>query len=109
MYIACYIAVLFSLFWLQLATDYLEGEKYLSISGVIPIIKGLAQKCAPCEDSSTLSLFKEKILNQLQHRFQFVFNSSTSSTFHMSIVTWLDPKYKMGYFKKVKEIQVSLN
>ena len=70
-------------------------------SRVIPIIKGLAQKCAPCEeDSHTLALFIEKILSQLHHRFQFIFQNSISpSTWHMSIATWLDPEYKMSYFK----------
>ena len=99
------------MFWLQLATDFLEGEKYMSISGIIPIIKDLARKCAPCEeDLCTFALFKEKILNQLQHRFRFVLDSSTSpSALHMSIATWLNPKHKMSYSKKVEGIQVSLN
>jgi len=103
------------LLWLhlQLATDYLEGDKHVSISGIIPVIKGLVLKFAPCEeDSGTLALFTEKVLYQLRERFEFVlgnspFASSCSPTsLHMGIATWLDPKYKMSYFKRVEGIQV---
>jgi len=68
-------------------------------------IKGLAQKFAPCEENSwTSPLFKE-ILNQLPERFQYVFGNSLlasrcrPSSLHMCTATWLDPKYKMSYFK----------
>jgi len=100
----------------QLATAYLEGDKYVSISGIIPTIKGLAQKFAPCEeDSRTLALFNEKVLNQLHERFEFFFGNSpfasrcSPSSLHMHIATRLDPKYKMSYFKKMEGIQVSFN
>ena len=93
---------------LQIATDFLEGEKYVSISGVIPIISGLAQKYLPCEEEPrTLARFKAVMLKQLKERFRFVFEASEShdssahtsiaislrglSAPHMSIATWLDP------------------
>nr|XP_039253466.1 uncharacterized protein LOC120330652 [Styela clava] len=91
---------------IKIATDYLEGEKYVSISGVIPLVKGLSQKYMPCEeDSRSLALFKNKILTQLHERFGFVFNQN-SCYIHMSIATWLDPRYKTSYFKKVDGIQI---
>jgi len=51
-------------------------------------------------------------LNQLRERFVFVFgnlplaSSCIPSPLRMSIATWLDPKYKMSYFKKVDGFQV---
>ncbi|XP_077972386.1 E3 SUMO-protein ligase ZBED1-like [Styela clava] len=90
---------------ITIATYYLEGEKYVSISGVIPLVKGLSQKYMPCEDSRSLALFKNKILTQLHERFGFVFNQN-SCYIHMSIATWLDPRYKTSYFKKVDGIQI---
>ena len=57
---------------LQVATDYLEEEKYVSISAVITIVKGLADSYSPSStDSIILAQFKEKILSQLKRRFDF--------------------------------------
>jgi len=47
---------------LQLATEYLEGNKYVPFSGILPIIKKLGTKFAPCkEDSHTLSFQGEDL------------------------------------------------
>ena len=98
-----------------MATDYFEGEKYISISGVIPIIKSFTQKFVPCDKNSrTTCLFKDAIHRQPVQRFSFAFAGTggpspdlSMSATNMSIATLLDPKFKGSYFTPVESIRVS--
>ena len=98
-------------FQFQIATDYLEGEKYVSVSALIPIIKGLAEKYSPCStDSLIFAEFKTNILIQLKKRYEFVFNKfdigHSSPYAHLFMATWLDPKFRRTYYIKLLQLQV---
>ena len=102
---------------LQTATDYLEGEKYVSISAIVPIIKGLAEKySSSTTDSIIMADFRVDILAQLKSRFEFVFGKFDNGLFsthaHLFMFTWLDPKFRRTYYKNAPieaGVQVSYN
>ena len=92
-------------YFLQVATDYLEGDLYISIAGVIPVIKGLLQTLCPNdEDSKTMFLFKKEIVTRLENRFSFKRADERPTTYHLA--TWLHPYFKQRYIKQDMATQV---
>ena len=103
----------------KIATDFLEGDSYVTIAGVMPLIKGLIVKFAEnpqnsAQDSVLLPCivnFRQKIVSSLQERFKPVVSGDSDDEPNYSITvydkaTWLHPSYKACYFKKVHGFQV---
>lgn len=91
---------------MQVASDYLEGDTYISIAEVFPVIKGLSEKFKKNdEDSRTVAQVKEALLASFKTRFKFIFDEDSSCLFEKA--TWLHPTYKNRYFKSNRAFRVS--
>uniref|UniRef100_H2YK66 HAT C-terminal dimerisation domain-containing protein n=1 Tax=Ciona savignyi TaxID=51511 RepID=H2YK66_CIOSA len=91
---------------LKAATAFLEGDQYVSISSVIPVIKGLYEKyntTLPEEDSFIVN-FKRDMSESILRRFSTVLSDESSSSITVKNMyrkaTFLHPAYKTKYFNR---------
>nr|XP_039258629.1 E3 SUMO-protein ligase ZBED1-like [Styela clava] len=93
---------------LKTSTKYLQGEKYISISSVYPVVKGLCGKYSEIDAADDIfeKNFKLSMHTSLQTRFAEVlnFNTETPNLFHKS--TLMDPHHKGKYFTHQNKVMV---
>ncbi|XP_039272230.2 uncharacterized protein LOC120346526 isoform X1 [Styela clava] len=91
---------------IEIGTDYLGGEKYVSISGVIPFFKVLSQTCLAKKIHKVWHYSKQDQDFDPDLIEIWVCFRPKLTSYDMSITTWLNPSYKMCYFKKLASIRV---
>ena len=87
-------------------TDFLSGEKHITISSVIPIIHNLATKVLVDEEDDTelTKTIKHRIIDDLKHRYE---NEDLKNL--LSIATFLDPRFKADYTKTEVEKELLID
>ena len=80
----------------QTATTYIEGDKYVAISSVIPIIRGLLESYKMSEDDENehgfQKHFKETMFASLKKRFHL--DQSNVNFKYYQMATFLNPQNK---------------
>jgi len=90
----------------KVATDFIEGDKYITIAGVIPVIKGLLNHCGsrscttPGSAAEQIRNFRSTLKSSLETRFIFALRQETDLPSVFDMATWLHPFYKEKYYKK---------
>ena len=85
---------------LHVLTDALAGEKQVTASALIPILKHAKDSLSPGSgDSSLRSELKSKILSNLQGRY-----SDSTGLAVLSMASFLDPRFKNRHLENKEEI-----
>ncbi|XP_076808526.1 uncharacterized protein LOC143451695 [Clavelina lepadiformis] len=99
---------------LKVASDFIEGDKYVTTAAIIPLIKGLLSNYSSSFSTSSasvhISAFRQKIKSAIKCRFDLAVASDDvpfPSLFDMA--TWLHPAYKEKYFKPHHATRVRLH
>ena len=80
---------------IQSATEIFSGEKYVTGSECLPIIKNLKNRLEHLPATTNASkIFKKLLLDAFNNRFQTIENKPSITT-----ATLLDPRYKKMYFE----------
>ena len=84
---------------LGILTDALSGERHVTSSAIIPILKYLKEKILKRnENDDTLSTsIKQRILTDISKRYELQNDS-------LDIATLLDPRFKDRYLEKKEDI-----
>ena len=94
-----FLRVVIKLDIFQTATTYVEGDKYVSISSVIPIIWGILESYKMSEDNKDehgfQKCFKETMFASLKNRFYL--DQSNVNFKYYQMTTFLDPQYKKHF------------
>ena len=83
---------------LSYLTDALSGEKEVTASAVIPLLKHVKTKCSSADDATALAKEMQKtIWSDIEHRYR----STVLET--LSTSTFLDPRFKDQYLEDKEE------
>lgn len=107
-----------------MATTFLEGEKYVSIASVSPVVKGLYRQFSNSSeaiDDSFETTYKKNMRDALQKRFPHVLSDhdgdgevasssmwSNSARLAFDKATFLHPSYKLQYLLRRRGLTVSV-
>nr|XP_039255510.1 E3 SUMO-protein ligase ZBED1-like [Styela clava] len=88
---------------LKTATTALEGEKYVTISCLIPMVRGLHKIYRPTQDGTFQNKFKEAFVSSLKTRF----DSNVAHDIY-KLATFLDPNYRSRFFTRSEIAQIKV-
>ena len=81
------------------ATEDISGDKYVSISMIIPLSRLLQRTCSKVPQS----LLRQHLLSELQRRFAL-----TESIYVMAVATLLDPRFKKLAFVDTSAMETAI-
>ncbi|XP_077965855.1 E3 SUMO-protein ligase ZBED1-like isoform X1 [Styela clava] len=88
---------------LKTATTALEGEKYVTISCLIPMVRGLHKIYRPTQDGTFQNKFKEAFISSLKTRF----DSNVAHDIY-KLATFLDPNYRSRFSTRSEIAQIKV-